>query len=174
MASLEEAFSTEYGDTVDPELAYDLYWAGVITDKSAFLCPSEKCDGKATCINIDKDRQDMRQTPHFRGYHHSEECDVTRGNSDEVVLVDGGEGSHATVAKSESIPDVFYLNRPQNQFAKKIDDLGHPKPKNKSNKKRAQLVGDGKIEGGSEYYSVRSLVTKFIRYKKKVRYQNIR
>ncbi|HAS6475692.1 TPA: hypothetical protein GRR63_23520 [Vibrio parahaemolyticus] len=36
MASLEEAYSYEYDDIIDAELAYDLYWAGVISSKSAF------------------------------------------------------------------------------------------------------------------------------------------
>ena len=37
MASLEEAYSLEYGDIIDPELAYDLFWAGVINGKSALF-----------------------------------------------------------------------------------------------------------------------------------------
>ncbi|MCF7495214.1 hypothetical protein L3V35_09145 [Vibrio sp. L5-1] len=41
MASLEEAYSNEYDDIIDAELAYDLFWSGVISSKSAFECPSE-------------------------------------------------------------------------------------------------------------------------------------
>lgn len=166
MASLEEAYSLEYGDIIDPELAYDLFWAGVINDKSAFVCPSEFCNAKVTCINIAKEKQDMHQSPHFRGYKHSADCDATLEDEGSVVEVAGDEGSQAKVVKAEEIPDVFHLKRPDNQFAKNPDMSGEKSQKKKEERRRERLVGDGEVRSGSEFYSVRSLVSKFIRYRK--------
>jgi len=165
MASLEEAYSTEYGEVVDPELAYDLFWSGVITDKSEFRCPSELCDGKVTCINLDREKQDMHQSPHFRGYKHSDECDVmvvdNRG-SEFSASVQAAKGASST--RGENAPDVFHLNRPENQLTKKSEE---PALRNdKTAYKKGVSAGQVSSYSGSKYYSVRSLVSKFIRYKK--------
>ncbi|MGE6995243.1 hypothetical protein ACQKIK_17790 [Pseudomonas sp. NPDC047961] len=64
--SLDVAYSIEVDDYVDPDKAYDLYWAGLIADKQAFLCPGTDCTAQVTCCNIDKDAQNMRVVPHFR------------------------------------------------------------------------------------------------------------
>ncbi|WCN13245.1 hypothetical protein GV054_09630 [Marinomonas mediterranea] len=166
MASLEEAYSNEYQDIIDPELAYDLYWAGVITDKSAFECPSDKCNAKVTCINLDQEKQDMHQSPHFRGYNHSDDCDATFGQ-DRVAGVESPTASaQSKFVKNDSISDVFHLKRPKNQFAKKdLKGVDLTKKKKKSNRRERSVTGE-EFYGGSEYYSVRSLVSKFIRYKK--------
>jgi hypothetical protein len=166
VASLEEAYSLEYGEVSDPELAYDLFWAGVINDKSAFVCPSEFCDAKVTCINIDKEKQDMHQTPHFRGYKHSEDCDATLADERKSIEVPGDEGARAKVVKADEISDVFHLKRPDNQFAKNPDLTGSRSAKKKAERRRERLVGEGEIRSGSDYYSVRSLVSKYIRYRK--------
>jgi len=166
MASLEEAYSLEYGEIIDPELAYDLFWAGVINDKSAFVCPSEFCDAKVTCINIDKEKQDMHQSPHFRGYNHFADCDATLADEKSIVEVAGDEGTQAKIVKAEEIPDVFHLKRPDNQFAKNPDMSGTKSTKKKLERRRERLVGDGELRSGSDYYSVRSLVSKFLRYRK--------
>ena len=166
MASLEEAYSIEYGDIIDAELAYDLYWAGVIKSKSAFICPSEFCDAKVTCINMDVEKQDMRQSPHFRGYNHSDECDATIGKKATIGSGDDYEPSASKVIFSDEKSDTFNLNRPKNQFAKK-DKGKRDSNKKRSNRKLRPIVqGEHEIKSGSEYYSVRSLVTKFIRYRK--------
>ncbi|WP_180772348.1 hypothetical protein [Vibrio parahaemolyticus] len=55
MSSVEEGWSIEYGDFVDPETAYELFWNGVIRDKQGFICPF--CNAKMTCINLDVEEQ---------------------------------------------------------------------------------------------------------------------
>lgn len=55
MSSVEEGWSIEYGDFVDPETAYELFWNDVIRDKQGFICPF--CNAKMTCINIDVEEQ---------------------------------------------------------------------------------------------------------------------
>ncbi|AUI83416.1 hypothetical protein TE101_14485 [Alteromonas macleodii] len=166
MASLEEAYSNEYQDIIDPELAYDLYWAGVIRDKSAFECPSDKCNAKVTCINLDQEKQDMYQSPHFRGYNHSSDCDATFGQ-DKVPSVEfPTAAAKSKFVKNDYVSDVFHLKRPKNQFAKKdLKEVDLTKKKKKSSRRGKSVTGE-EFYGGSEYYSVRSLVSKFIRYKK--------
>lgn len=166
MASLEEAYSTEYQDIIDPELAYDLYWAGVITDKSAFECPSEKCNAKVTCINLDQEKQDMHQSPHFRGYNHSVDCDATFGQDRVAGVESPTTSAQSKFVKSDSISDVFHLKRPKNQFAKKEPKGIDLTKENKKSNRRGRSVTGEELFGGSEYYSVRSLVSKFIRYRK--------
>lgn len=165
MSSLEEAYSIEYGGIVDPELAYDLYWAGLITDKSAFTCPSDLCNAKVTCVNIDKEKQDMYQSPHFRSYNHSEKCDALSGdNRDMYRDVNGHDTTNP--AKSDDIPDIFYHVRPKNQFTKKVDSASKIIAPKKSVNRNQKSGEDGKLIGASKYYSVRSLVSKYIRYRK--------
>ena len=60
--ALDVAFSIEAGDFVDPDRAYDLFWAGVITNKRAFVCPGADCSAQVTCANLDKDVQRVDAT----------------------------------------------------------------------------------------------------------------
>lgn len=166
MASLEEAYSNEYQEIIDPELAYDLYWAGIITDKSNFSCPSDKCNAKVTCINLDQEKQDMHQSPHFRGYNHSGDCDAALHLDNKAGVETSGQSAQSKFVKNDAISDVFNLKRPKNQFAKKEStDIDPNKVQKRSSRKRKNTNGE-EFYGGSEYYSVRSLVSKFIRYKK--------
>ena len=166
MASLEEAYSNEYEEIIDAELAYDLFWANVISNKSDFQCPSEFCSAKVTCINLDVEKQSMQQSPHFRGYNHSNECDMSLGEKVKVSAGDKYEPSASNVKKSDNVSDIFRLNRPDGQFAKKKKSGKNKTKKQAIDVRRAKVQGDNKIETGSDYYSVRSLVSKFIRYRK--------
>ncbi|NNG42754.1 hypothetical protein HJP15_07455 [Pseudoalteromonas sp. NEC-BIFX-2020_002] len=166
MASLEEAYCIEYDDIIDAELAYDLYWAKVISSKSAFECPSEYCDAKVTCVNMDAEKQDMRQSPHFRGYNHSEKCDATIGKKPSASAGTEYESSASMVVKSDQKPDIFNLHRPLNQFAKKENGKRNPNKNRAISRRKPRVHGESELKAGSDYYAVRSLVTKFIRYRK--------
>lgn len=166
LASLEEAYSIEYDDIIDAELAYDLYWAGVIFSKSAFECPSEFCEAKVTCVNMDAEKQDMQQSPHFRGYNHSVECDATIGKKPKVSAGSKYESSASKIVKSDQKSDIFNLHRPDNQFAKKDKGDRDKSKKRAINSRRLHVQGEHEIKTGSDYYAVRSLVTKFIRHRK--------
>ena len=166
MASLEEAYSNEYEEVINPELAYDLYWAGIIIDKSDFECPSDKCSAKVTCINIDQDKQDMHQSPHFRGYNHSDDCDATFGQDTEAGIETLSKSAQSKFVKNDSVADIFHVKRPKGQFAKKDPKKIDPNKKKKKQTRRGRSETSDEFDGGSEYYSVRSLVSKFIRYKK--------
>ncbi|KAF7774996.1 hypothetical protein PCIT_a1074 [Pseudoalteromonas citrea] len=166
MASLEEAYSYEYDDIIDAELAYDLYWAGVISGKSSFECPSEFCVAKVTCVNMDAEKQDMQQSPHFRSYNHSSECDASIGKKPKVSAGSKYELSASKVAKSDQESDTFNLHRPLNQFTKKKKGERDKGKKRAIHSRRPNVQGEHELQSGSNYYAVRSLVTKFIRYKK--------
>ncbi|MGR5001847.1 hypothetical protein [Vibrio celticus] len=166
MASLEEAYSYEYDDIIDAELAYDLYWAGVISSKSAFECPSEFCEAKVTCVNMDAEKQDMQQSPHFRGYIHSSECDASIGKKPKVSAGSKYEPSASKVVKSDQKSDTFNLHRPPNQFAKKKKGERDKSKKRAINSRRPHVQGEHELQSGSDFYAVRSLVTKYIRHRK--------
>ena len=74
---VNEAYSLEYNEIIDAEEAYELYSEGVITDKTAFTCTENGCEAQITCTNIDKEKEDMKQLPHFRVYgEHLDGCEM--------------------------------------------------------------------------------------------------
>lgn len=165
--SLDVAYSLEIGDFIDPELAYELYWAEVITDKTQFVCPGRNCDAKVTCANLDKERQDMLVSPHYKVYgEHSEECDAFTPLVEYAAETTRDASGGLNQIKGQSSADVFKLKRPESHF-KKLDNhnssaIGsngsvHIKP---GNLERSS-------EGYSTYFSVRSIVTKFLCYRER-------
>lgn len=166
MASLEEAYSHEYGDIIDAEMAYDLYWSGVIFDQSAFECPSEYCHGKVSCANMYAEKQDMHQTPHFRSYHHDDGCDATRGRKPTSSAGESCEVDTKGPEKEPLIPDTFKLNRPDNQFAQQHKGKADNQKQRAIDTRQRTAMNGERSKSGSSYYTVRSLVTKFLCYKK--------
>lgn len=168
--SLDVAYSIEVDDYVDPDKAYDLYWAGLIADKQAFLCPGTDCTAQVTCCNIDKNAQNMRVIPHFRiyGKNHAETCEVTRGIDYAInyTLLKNKDKEKASIDKS--IVDEFIINRPDSYYDERLP--GSPEAK----KAKKQLMYKGgsleerlrEIGHSSKIYSVRSVVSRRIRYEK--------
>ncbi|MDA7746911.1 hypothetical protein N8878_06220 [Psychromonas sp.] len=137
------AYSQEYGALIDAEMAYDLYWSGTIKDKSAFSCPSDHCKGKVTCANLDKAEQDLLQTPHFRSYRHDDSCDLNNS-------------SESTKETNKTVTE-FVEQRPQGMLKKQQANR---------NEKQASLNSTAdKRNYQPSFYTVRSLVTKFIQYR---------
>jgi len=168
--SLDVAYSIEVDDYVDPDKAYDLYWAGLIADKQAFLCPGTDCTAQVTCCNIDKNAQNMRVIPHFRiyGKNHAETCEVARGIDYAInyTLLKNKDKEKASIDKS--IVDEFIINRPSSYYDERLP--GSPEAK----KAKKQLMYKGgsleerlrEIGHSSKIYSVRSVVSRRIRYEK--------
>ena len=76
---VNEAYSLEYNEIIDAEEAYELYSEGMITDKTAFICTGNGCEAQITCTNIDKEKEDMKQLPHFRVYgEHLDGCEMNQ------------------------------------------------------------------------------------------------
>ncbi|WP_019243362.1 MULTISPECIES: hypothetical protein [Bacillus] len=162
MAKIEEAYSKEYNEIIDVEKAYELYWDGLITDKRAFECP--KCSLKITAANIDKVRVEMKNTPHFKAYgEHELGCSYQlealnkRNTKSEIT---NNEQSYI-----DSQIDALFLERPKthqyvrnNHNVKTKENHSEFFRQNKSQKEDYQ-------KKTSNYYSIKPLISKFIKYK---------
>jgi hypothetical protein len=166
--SLDVAYSIEADDYVDPDRACDLYWSGVITSKRGFLCPGTDCEAQVTCANLDEDLQNMRVVPHFRIYGtHAESCEI--GNQLPLDFLyepaASGQGERQTVDKS--IVDVFELKRPDSYYDEPRSDaradVRLAKKRSKGRTTGTQRLAEG--GGLGTVYSVRSVVSRYIRYK---------
>lgn len=166
---LDIAYSIEVDDYVDPDRAYDLYWSGLINDKKKFLCPGSDCTAQVTCANLDEDVQDMKVVPHFRIYgSHSESCEVFNDVPLDLSYEDGVAVKEERNTLDESVVDVFLLERPDSYY----DESKVNKFPNQKVVKKSQYIKRPKDsvlrENGSvgNIYSTRSVVSRYIRYKK--------
>lgn len=164
MAKLEEAYSIEYEDVIDAEKAYELYWNDIIKDKRAFECTDPNCEAQITCVNIDKKRAEMKQTPHFKCYgEHSDECKVF----EEFVKIE--ENRHrgkrrGSIGYIDNKTDIFSFDRPKRdklivKATKKID-----KDIKKKNKEIIMREYENKGSRNITYYSIKPLISKFEKY----------
>ncbi|MGG2103400.1 hypothetical protein [Stenotrophomonas sp. NRRL B-14846] len=123
----ELAFSTEFNDTINAERAYELYWADVIADKRAFLCPEHEsgCPAKYTCANMDTEQLQLKQVPHFRNQHdsppHREGCPHIA-----ELELRGGNGESRPSEVGQPAPDRFLLTRPAGHFDVRQGTAGGP------------------------------------------------
>lgn len=167
--SLDIAYSIEVDDYVDPDRAYDFYWSGLIKDKKKFLCPGTCCSAQVTCANLDEDVQDMKMVPHFRIYgSHSESCEIFNGIPLNLRYEDGVSVKEERLSVDESVVDVFLLERPSSYYDEpKVNRFSNQKPIKKSQfiKRSTDTI---LRENGSvgNIYSIRSVVSRYIRYKK--------
>ncbi|UDB46119.1 hypothetical protein [Bacillus safensis] len=165
MAKIEEAYSLEYFDVIDAEKAYELFWDGLIKDKRKFKCPG--CNLKITAANIDKERTEMKNTPHFRSYGvHDFECSYEFEKEMQSKSADNRENKkQLTIAKQV---DSLFLERPKNhQF---VNQSMNVKSSLNDNDKEISLKNNSIHKNyqrkSSSYYSIKPLVSKFIKYKK--------
>ncbi|MFG0588421.1 hypothetical protein ACF8D3_10380 [Acinetobacter sp. YQ_14] len=167
--SLDIAYSIEVDDYVDPDRAYDFYWSGLIKDKKKFLCPGTYCSAQVTCANLDEDVQDMKMVPHFRIYgSHSESCEIFNGVPLNLCYEDGVPIKEERLSVDKSVVDVFLLERPSSYYDEpKVNRFSNQKPIKKSQfiKRPTDTI---LRENGSvgNIYSIRSVVSRYIRYKK--------
>jgi len=166
---LDVAYSIEADDYIDPDRAYDLYWSGAITDKHKFMCPGTNCTAQVTCANLTEELQSMRVVPHYRVYgkNHSTECEVF--NEKPLGLnYEDVEKSEERVTVDQSIVDQFLLQRPSTYYDERVP----PKEPSKTVAKTVSIAkrkADARLReigSVSKIYSVRSVVSRFIRYKK--------
>ncbi len=166
--ALDVAFSIEAGDFVDPDRAYDLFWAGVITNKRAFVCPGADCAAQVTCANLDKDVQSMRVVPHFKVYgEHSEACGISNGKAIDLEVEPSGPDGQERKTVDESIVDVFKLDRPDSYYDEPTQDpsadVHLAKQRARNTRPYTTKLGESGIVG--PIYSVRSVVSRYIRYR---------
>ena len=147
----ELAFSTEFNDTINAERAYELYWADVITDKRAFLCPEHEngCPAKYTCANMDTEQLQLKQVPHFRNQHDSEPHMEGCPGIAELDARSNGSGESRTSEAGQPAPDRFLLARPAGHFDVRQGTTAGIGP------------GAGSRSGGGETGGTRSRRTQF-------------
>lgn len=169
VVSLDIAYSIEIQDYIDPDRAYDLFWSGLITDKRKFLCPGSECEAKVTCANLDVDVQDMKVVPHYKTYgSHSIDCEISNGEPLSLKYEDGSPVKEEKRSIEESVVDIFSLDRPESYY----DEAKVNQDSSKVIAKKSPFVRKPKDsvlrENGSIgiVYSVRSVVSRYIRYKK--------
>lgn len=164
MGKLEEAYSLEFEDVINAEKAYELFWDGIICDKRAFECTDPNCNAQITCVNIDKKRAEMKQTPHFKCYgEHSDECEVIK-EFDEIKENRNRKEKRNSMKYIDSEVDIFSFNRPKRDgIIVKTKDM--IKKSNKSEIKE-RIKKEYKSSGSRNvtYYSVKPLISKFEKY----------
>ncbi|WP_440976978.1 hypothetical protein [Pseudoxanthomonas winnipegensis] len=112
----EITYSIEKNELLNAERAYELYWAGALTDQKAFRCPDEKCPAEFTCINMYRAANEQKQQPHFRErIKHRLSCDFV----EELIR----QGSHSYASGQQTnpaapLPDRFLLRRPANDLVR--------------------------------------------------------
>lgn len=164
---IEQAYSLDSDETVDAELAYDYYWAGIIKNKKNFECPAENCTVPITCANLDKIRQDMKVDPYFKAVgEHESDCELVSGilkNNESSDLVEGAGNSKAK--KLDYLPDIFGFSRPASHFEKKQKPpkgISVVSSEESKRKRKAETNSSGRQS--SIHYSLRAFVSKFLRY----------
>lgn len=164
MAKLEEAYSLEFEDVIDAEKAYELFWDGAISDKRGFECTDPNCDAQVTCVNIDKKRAEMKQTPHFKYYgEHSDKCEVIK-EFNKVKEDRNRKEKRNSMKYIDDGVDIFSFDRPNRDgiIAKTKDTT---KKEDKSEIKE-RIKKEYKSSGSRNvtYYSIKPLISKFEKY----------
>lgn len=154
---------------MDPDRAYDLYWSGIITDKRKFLCPGTDCIAQVTCANLDEDVQDMKVVPHFRVYgKHSEACEIINSLPQKLQYEEGASVKEERLSVDQSIVDIFELERPESYYDEPKNESSSKAPEYKKPKRAKSISAAQLRESGSigTVYSIRSVVSRYIRYRK--------
>ncbi|KXY63494.1 MULTISPECIES: hypothetical protein [Bacillus] len=164
MAKIEEAYSLEYEEVIDAEKAYELYWDGLIQEKRAFECPG--CSLKITAANIDKERTEMKNTPHFRAYGiHDFECSYEFEKDKERKNTNNTKNKkQLTIDKQE---DSLFLERPNShQYVnRRVNVKSSISDNDKKSCLKNNSINKNYHKKSSSYYSIKPLVSKFIKYK---------
>ncbi len=164
MSKLEEAYSLEYGDVIDAEKSYELFWDGSISDKRSFQCTDTNCEAQITCVNIDKKRGEMKQIPHFKCYgEHSDKCEVIK-EFDELQENKNKKDKRSSMKYIDGTVDIFSFNRPKRDGivikTKEAIDKVDAKERKARIKEQRKSSGRRNIT----YYSIKPLISKFEKY----------
>ncbi|TOI27782.1 hypothetical protein [Vibrio parahaemolyticus] len=167
--SLDVAYSIEIDDFIDPDKAYELYWSGMLEDKRAFLCPGTNCSANVTCANLDKDTSSLKVVPHFRVFgSHTKGCEVSRNVPLKLQYAEPTTQTATHKTLDTSIVDTFLEKRPESYY-------DHYKTNSRAKNAKVRMVNILKSKAErqlkeigvtSSIYSVRTVVSRYARYKK--------
>ncbi len=167
--SLDIAYNEEVDDYIDPYRASDLYWSGVITNPRGFMCPGTGCSAQVTCANLTEEKQNIKVVVHYRiyGKTHSDECEVFNKKPLNLNYETSLTTSEEKPNLDQSIVDSFILNRPDSYY----DDNKTSKQGKNTTKKINTLAAKAvarlrEVGYVSNVYSVRSIVSRYISYRK--------
>jgi len=165
---IEFAYSTDTGEIIDTELAYDYFWAGIIKDKRNFQCLAENCTVAITCANLDKPRQDMKYDPYYKAFgEHSDDCEFIRNYEAKMASTkpkDGKQNSRTSAENNFAV--IFEQSRPRSHYEKlEIDASTMPTQSLQEVKCRKRNHAGQTQKRASHYYSIRALVSKYLEYK---------
>jgi len=165
--SLDVAYSLDIDDYIDPDRAYDLFWSGIILDKHNFICPGSNCYAKVTCANLDVERQNMKVTPHYRKFGtHSAECEVDKNKPLKLFYEDGSIATEESTL-GISVSEKFILERPDSYYdGEKTGGAATKSKIKKVNKGKGKPSFVGERGHIGSIYSVRTMVSRYIKYKK--------
>jgi len=170
--SQEQVYSLEKKIILDAELAYDFYWDKQIFDKSKFKCPTENCQARFTCANMDVQERDLKQIPHFRKHPSTTHDKLCPFHEDNIVSLVYKNGNSKYKNKVKSNFEIFNFHRPPSHF-KDYDKTSENK------EKKFKSKSDGSDTSSSynqkRYYTLRSVVNRYIKYRemKKLEEQTI-
>jgi hypothetical protein len=111
----------------------------------------------------------MKVVPHYRIYGaHSKDCEISNNIPLNLHYEDGTPVKEERLSVDQSIVDVFELDRPESYYDEPRESnspkaLGANKPKYVKKTKETKLRENGSI---GTVYSVRSVVSRYIRYRK--------
>lgn len=124
---------------------------------------------QVTCANLTEELQSMRVVPHYRVYgkEHSLECEIFN-HKPLALKYEDSSAIEERITIEKSVVDQFSLQRPANYYDERVP------PKNSENQKTKTILTAKKkadarlreVGSVSRIYSVRSVVSRFIRYKK--------
>lgn len=166
---IEFAYSTDTGEVIDTELAYDYFWAGIIKDKRNFQCLAENCTVDITCANLDKPRQDMKYDPYYKAFvAHSDNCEFIRDYKAKMASTTHKDVKQNSRANAENnFAAIFEQSRPRSHYEKlEIDSSTIPAPSLQEVKSRKRNHASQTQKRASHYYSIRALVSKYLEYRK--------
>lgn len=164
MAKFEKAYSLELGYMIDAEKAYELFWEGIIKDKRAFQCLGTNCQAQITCVNIDKERSEMKQVPHFNCYgEHDINCEILK------ELQEAEAKKHVTSKKRsmryiDNCNDIFSFNRPKRDSIIVKSKINESFEKHQEIKERIKEDYKKNESRSTTYYSIKPLISKFEKY----------
>jgi len=160
--SQEVCYSLEKKIVIDADVAYDLYWAKQIFDKSKFKCPTPTCQAKFTCANMDVAEHDLKQTPHFRKHPSTEHDSLCPFHEDNTISNNYTDGITNGKNNIKSNIEIFEFERPPAHFQNY--DINSEKKENKSRSKNSSS-GKSNSPNNKRYYTLRSIVNNYIKYR---------
>jgi hypothetical protein len=162
VSSLPFAYSEEYQDIISADDAYDLHWQGIILNQHAFKCPGQNCHAPVVLANMNKQEDELLQTPHFRCMAHNPKCEYC------VALAKKESDISCGITERGDKEDIFLTNRP----IKNMDIVSTFNIKNNKIYDNTKIDGYRKYTAKPKFYSIRPIVERYFQHREKGDYSS--